>query len=110
MATSYHIKIRSIPRAEIDQQCKVNHDNKNSNIGNTFRIKINADISKLITEYIEKMNEYMMKKNKQRHGGGTERLGAYRPGAGRRARGKGKGARCWCCSLRVSAARRARPL
>ena len=40
------------------------NDYKNSNLRSTFKIKVNADISKLITEYVEKMNEYMMKQNK----------------------------------------------
>jgi len=40
------------------------NDYKNINLRSTFKIKVNADISKLITEYIEKMNEYMIKQNK----------------------------------------------
>ena len=42
------------------------NDYKNSNLRGTFKIKLNADISKLVTEYIDKMNKYMTNQNKSK--------------------------------------------
>ena len=61
---SIRVNFNYVFKNENDRYEIILNDYKNINLRSTFKIKVNADISKLITEYIEKMNEYMIKQNK----------------------------------------------